>query len=162
MRSESLRRRAQNLACTNNSQLSLSPTALQQSSEPTPSHPLVVPESLQARALKEDDEDLDGSPAKDSALGSEDNRSDVLDSDHTISPIDEEHDTEEDSAAAASNEPRDRTGMKINNGSILPRKEVGQVSPKSKKGVTILTPNQTKSQSYKKGSKFNKKVTTIV
>ncbi|MPC21610.1 hypothetical protein E2C01_014600 [Portunus trituberculatus] len=162
MRSESLRRRAQNLACTNNSQLSLSPTALQQSSEPTPSHPLVVPESLQARALKEDDEDLDGSPAKDSALGSEDNRSDVIDSDHTISPIDEEHDTEEDSAAASPDEPKDGTGMKINNGSILPRKEVGQVSPKNKKGVTILTPQQTKRQDYRKGSKFNKKVTTII
>lgn len=162
MRSESLRRRAQNLACTNNSQLSLSPTALQQSSEPTPSHPLVVPESLQARALKEDDEDLDGSPAKDSALGSEDNRSDAIDSDHTISPIDEEHDTEEDTTAAAADETKNGTGMKINNASAFPRKEVGQVSPKNKKGVTILTPQQTKSQGYRKGNKFNKKVTTIV
>lgn len=165
MRSESLRRRAQNLACTNNSQLSLSPTALQQSSEPTPSHPLVVPESLQERALKEDDEDLDGSPAKDSALGSEDNRSDVLDSDHTISPIDEEHETEDDAAAAAaaaSGELKNSTGMKINNGSTFPRKEVGQVSPKNKKGVTILTPQPTKSQAYRKGNKFNKKVTTII
>lgn len=161
MRSESLRRRAQNLACTNNSQLSLSPTALQQSSEPTPSHPLVVPESLQEPALKEDDEYLDGSPAKDSALGSEDNRSDQLDSDHTISPIDEEHDTEEDATIAAAVSKND-TYKKSKSASPVAIKQEGQVSPKQKKGVTIMTPQPTQNHSYKKGSKFNRKFTTIM
>ncbi|KAG0724935.1 hypothetical protein GWK47_039553 [Chionoecetes opilio] len=161
MRSESLRRRAQNLACTTNSQLSLSPTALQQSSEPTPSRPLVVPESLQEAALKEDDEYLDGSPAKDSALGSEDNRSDLLDSDHIISPIDEEHDSEGDAPAAA---PKRRNGVAPRSIRVSPVtvKEEGQVSPKQKKGVTIMTPQTTKNHGYKKVSKFNKKVTTII
>ena len=160
MRSESLRRRAQNLACTNNSQLSLSPTALQQSSEPTPCHPLVVPENLQEPALKEDDEYLDGSPAKDSALGSEDNRSDQLDSDH-ISPIDEEHDSEEETTAAAATKPRNDTGTKIKSTSPVTLKE-GHVYPKQKKGVTIMTPQTTKNHGHKKGSKFNKRVTTII
>lgn len=161
MRSESLRRRAQNLACTNNSQLSLSPTALQQSSEPTPSHPLVVPESLQEPALKEDDEYLDGSLAKDSALGSEDNRSDQLDSDHTISPIDEERDSGEDTTTAAAVV---RKGLDTNSKSASPVtiKPEGQVSPKQKKGVTIMTPQSTKNHNYKKGNKFNKKFTAAV
>lgn len=95
MRSESLRRRAQNLTCTNSS-ISLSPSALQQSSEPTPPPPLQVPASLRHPALKDDEEDLDGSQAKDSALGSEGNHSDALDSDHPIAPIDEGDESKED------------------------------------------------------------------
>lgn len=160
MRSESLRRRAQNLACTNNSQLSLSPTALQQSSEPAPSHPLVVPESLQEAALKEDDEYLDGSPAKDSALGSEDNRSDQLDSDPTISTIHEEHDSEED-AATTTAQPRNGRDTKNKSANLVTVKEEGQIPPKQKKGVTIMTPQPTKNHGYKKVNKLNKKVMTI-
>ncbi|XP_071542163.1 uncharacterized protein [Panulirus ornatus] len=97
MRSESLRRRAQNLTCggSSSSSLPLSPSALQQSSEPTPSPPLAVPASLQDPALKDDEEDLDGSQAKDSAIGSEGNHSDNLDSDHPIAPIDEGDESEE-------------------------------------------------------------------
>ncbi|XP_037790510.1 uncharacterized protein LOC119585850 [Penaeus monodon] len=93
MRTESLRRRAQNMTCSS-SPLPLSPSALQQSSEPAPVPQLEVPVTLQQAPLKEEEEDLDASQAKDSALGSEDNHSDVPDSDHAFSPIEEseEHD----------------------------------------------------------------------
>nr|XP_027225831.1 uncharacterized protein LOC113817909 [Penaeus vannamei] len=95
MRTESLRRRAQNLTCSS-TPLPLSPSALQQSSEPAPLPQLEVPVTLQQAALKEEEEDLDASQAKDSALGSEDNHSDAPDSDHAFSPIEEseEHDSE--------------------------------------------------------------------
>ncbi|XP_042865367.1 uncharacterized protein LOC122248975 isoform X2 [Penaeus japonicus] len=95
MRTESLRRRAQNMSCSS-TPLPLSPSALQQSSEPAPLPQLEVPVTLPPAALKEEEEDLDASQAKDSALGSEDNHSDVPDSDHAFSPIEEseEHDSE--------------------------------------------------------------------
>ncbi|XP_050712789.1 uncharacterized protein LOC126996421 isoform X2 [Eriocheir sinensis] len=152
MRSESLRRRAQNLACTNNSQLSLSPTALQQSSEPAPSRPLGVPETLPEPALKEDDEYLDGSPAKDSALGSEDNRSDQLDSDHTISPIDEEHDSENDKNVKKAPEINGPGALSKCTNSCVAKKD-GHVSPKQKKGVTIMAPLTTNHNSQWKANK---------
>lgn len=152
MRSESLRRRAQNLACTSNTQITLSPTALQQSSEPAPSRPLGVPETLQGSALKEDDEYLDGSPAKDSALGSEDNRSDQLDSDHTISPIDEEHDSENEKNTRKREKRNDEEAVSKSKNSCVAKKE-GQVSPKQKKGVTIMTPQTTNQYSQRKVNK---------
>lgn len=152
MRSESLRRRAQNLVCSNNSQLPLSPTALQQSSEPAPPRPLGVPETLPQPALKEDDEYLDGSPAKDSALGSEDNRSDQLDSDHTISPIDEEHDSESDKIVKKVLRKNGSGAMSKGTNSCVARKD-GQVSPKQKKGVTIMAPLTTNHNSQWKVNK---------
>lgn len=136
---------------SNNSQLPLSPTALQQSSEPAPPRPLGVPETLPQPALKEDDEYLDGSPAKDSALGSEDNRSDQLDSDHAISPIDEENDSESDKNTKKPQEVNGSGAMSKTNSCVA--KKEGQVSPKQKKGVTIMAPHATNQYSQRKVNK---------
>nr|XP_045621259.1 uncharacterized protein LOC123772230 [Procambarus clarkii] len=97
MRSESFRRRTQNLTCGNSS-LPLSPSALQQSSEPTPSHPLgvVPPAGLQEAAPKED-EDSDDSHPENNVLISKENPTSRADADRTILPIDEEEESDEDS-----------------------------------------------------------------
>ncbi|XP_063610538.1 uncharacterized protein LOC134784403 isoform X2 [Penaeus indicus] len=144
MRTESLRRRAQSMTC-GTSPLPLSPSALQQSSEPAPVPQLEVPVTLQQAALKEEEEDLDASQAKDSALGSEDNHSDVPDSDHAFSPIEEseEHDSE------AKTPPATRTPAGVESGlsedgrppaAVEAQKPARQRTPNkggSKKKVTI-------------------------
>lgn len=141
MRSESLRRRSQNMTCTT-SPLPLSPSALQQSSEPTPSLPLEVPVSLQQPLLKQE-EDLDGSQAKDSALGSEENHSDH-DTDHLISPIDEEVELDEELRNETKNE-QDRTeglATDLDKEEVDNRSEDQKVvkTKQRKKGVTIVCP----------------------
>ncbi|XP_069954669.1 uncharacterized protein [Cherax quadricarinatus] len=93
MRSESLRRRTQNLSCSGSS-LPLSPSALQQSSEPTPSPHLEVQVSLPEPALKQDEEDSGDSRPKNST--SEQNPPVGIDSDRMISPINEEDESDED------------------------------------------------------------------
>ncbi|XP_064101144.1 uncharacterized protein LOC135211860 isoform X2 [Macrobrachium nipponense] len=89
MRSESLRRRALNPSGMS-SLHQLSPAALQQSSEPAPSLRLPVSATLQERVQKLEEEDLEGFPSKDSALGSEDYHSEAATlSDHASPRVEE-------------------------------------------------------------------------
>ncbi|KAK7078768.1 hypothetical protein SK128_015064 [Halocaridina rubra] len=96
MRSESLRRRAQQSLSGMTNPLPLSPAALQQSSEPAQHPQLSVQPALRPTVLKEEERDLDGFLSKDSALGSEDNHSEECESDQTISPNDEGPESDSD------------------------------------------------------------------
>ncbi|XP_042231671.1 uncharacterized protein LOC121872724 isoform X2 [Homarus americanus] len=163
MRSESLRRRAQNMTC-NNSSHPLSPSALQQSSEPTPSPPLEVPASLQEPALREEEEDLDDSPSKNNALANKKTPAYNADSDRTISPIEEElsdvdvtnkkendHDASEGSITSFDESSKD-SGFSDKKS----EDEDPVLVKQPKKGVTIMTPTspgQTKNKNKKIGDK---------